>query len=116
MEADDDGARRLGEQNVALGDRADAAMDDLHLHLGRRELLQRVGERLGRAALIRLDDDAELATLARTRLRHEVFERDMKSSSDTTPRDVRRLLASRSRRWRRCASSRAAAASSTTMS
>ena len=39
---------------------------------------------------------------------------DMKSSSDTAARDVRRLFASRSRRWRRCAISRELVASSTT--
>ena len=37
VEADDDRARRLGEQDVALGDRADAAVDDLDLDLARRQ-------------------------------------------------------------------------------
>ena len=36
VEADDDRARRAREQDVALGDRADAAVDDLDLHLARR--------------------------------------------------------------------------------
>jgi hypothetical protein len=46
VEADDDRARRLGEQDVALGDRADAALDDVDAHLGVGELAERVGERL----------------------------------------------------------------------
>ena len=37
---------------------ADAAVHDLDLHLGGRELRQRVGQRFGRAALVGLDDDA----------------------------------------------------------
>ena len=32
VEADDDGARRAREQDVALGDRADAAVNDFDLH------------------------------------------------------------------------------------
>ena len=59
VEAEDDGARRLGEQDVALGDRTDAAVHHVHPHFAGAELGQRVGQRLGRAALVGLDDDAE---------------------------------------------------------
>ena len=56
VEADDDRARRAREQNVALGDRADAAVNDLDLHLVVRELAERVGQRFRRTALVRLDE------------------------------------------------------------
>ena len=64
VEAEDDRARRLGEQDVALGDGADAAVDHVHPHLAGAELRQRVGQRFGRAALVGLDDDAERGDLA----------------------------------------------------
>ena len=46
------------EQDVALGDRADAAVDDLDLHLAGRQTDERIGERFRRTALVGLDDDA----------------------------------------------------------
>src|SRR5437763_7532482 len=74
VEADDDRARRLGEEHVGLGDRADSAMHDLHLDLARGQLRQRVGERLGRAALVRLDDEPQRRSATLDALRHEVLE------------------------------------------
>ena len=76
MEADDDRAGRPREQNVALGDRTDAAVNDLHLDLGVRQLRQRVGERFRRTALVGLDEHAKRPLLAGRCRRHEVFERD----------------------------------------
>ena len=64
----------FGEQHVALGDRADAAVDDLHPHFAGAELGQRVGQRLGRAALVGLDDDAQLRDRAFLELPAEVLE------------------------------------------
>src|SRR3954466_16073905 len=79
VEPEDDRPGRLREENVAFGDGADAAMDDLDFDFARGELYERVRERFGRAALVRLDQDAEGALLARRRLRHEVLERDSAS-------------------------------------
>ena len=75
MEADDDRARRAGQQHVRLGDGADAAVHHFDLHLGGRQLGQGVGQRFGRAALIRLDDDAERGHATLGGFGHEVFER-----------------------------------------
>ena len=75
VEAEDDGAGGLGEQDVALGDGADAAVDHVDPHLAGAELGQRVGQRLGRAALVRLDDDAERGDLALLERAAEVLER-----------------------------------------
>ena len=83
MEADDDGARGLRQQDVGVGDGADAPVHDLHLHLRCGELGERVGERFRRAALVRLDQDTERALFAGRRLRHEIFERD--ASARRTP-------------------------------
>ena len=44
VEADDDRVRRRCQQDVALGDRADAGVDDLDAHLLGRHLLQRIGQ------------------------------------------------------------------------
>ena len=74
VEADDDRARRLGEQDVALGHGADRALDDLDLHFGVRELRERVGERFRRAALVRLDEQLERALLAFRRVGDEILE------------------------------------------
>src|SRR3982751_3210997 len=76
VEPEDDRPGRLREEDVAFGDRTDAAMDDLDFDFARGELYERVRERFGRAALIRLDQDAEGTLLAGGRLRHEVLERD----------------------------------------
>ena len=65
MEADDDCASGLREQDIALGNRADTARDDLDLHFGIRELLQCVGERFRRSALVSLDEHLERALLTR---------------------------------------------------
>src|SRR5687768_7868337 len=76
VEADDDRASRASEQNVALGDGTDAAVNDLHLNFGIRELRQCVGERFRRTALIGLDEHAERPLLTGRCRRHEVLERD----------------------------------------
>src|SRR5688500_3488249 len=75
VETDDDRAGRSREENVALGDRSDAAMNDFDRHLFVGELRERIGERFRRSALIRLDHYPERARLPRCRLRHEVFQR-----------------------------------------
>src|SRR6185503_433567 len=76
VETHDDRTRRAGKQNVALRDRADAAMDDVHRDLVVRELPERIGKRFCRTALVSLDDNAQRALLSRRSLGHEVFEGD----------------------------------------
>src|SRR4051812_24529356 len=76
VEPEDDRPGRLREEDVAFGDRTDAAVDDLDFDFARGELYERVRERFGRTALVCLDQDAKGALLARRRLRHEVLERD----------------------------------------
>ena len=56
VEADDDRLRRDGEVDVALGDGADARVDDGDPHLVGRELGERVGHGLDRALHVGLDD------------------------------------------------------------
>ena len=75
MEADDDRLRCLGEQHVALGDRSHAAVNHLHCHLVGRELRERVGESLGRATLIGLDDDVERLDITLFDLPGEILQR-----------------------------------------
>src|SRR5262245_22130715 len=84
VEADDDRTRRLREQDVALGDRANTAVDDFDLHLARRQAAERVGERLGGTALVRLDENIQRVGDAGRGLRHEVFERDAAARAATT--------------------------------
>jgi hypothetical protein len=86
MEADDDRAGRLGQQDVALGDRADAALDDVDDDLLVRQLTERVGERLGRTTLVGLDEQLERALVARRRHVHEVLERDRALRRAARPR------------------------------
>src|SRR6185437_2930283 len=86
VEADDDSARRTSEQNVALRDRTDTAMDDLDCDFRRGQLPQRVGECFRRTALIRLDDYAKCARLTRRGLRHEVFQRNTSFHGATAAR------------------------------
>src|SRR6266850_240985 len=74
VEAYDDRARGFGEQHVGLGDRADAAVHYLDLHLGGRQLGEGIGQRLRRAALVGLDDDPQAGGPALRPLRHEVLE------------------------------------------
>src|ERR1041385_6295306 len=83
VEADDDRARRLREQNVALGDCADTAMHDVDVDFGGRQSGQCVGQRFGRAALIGLDENVERVHAAGGGLRHEVLERHAAASSTT---------------------------------
>ena len=74
------------EQNVALGDRADAAVDHFDLHFAGRQTDECVGECFRRTALVRLDDDVQRVRDARRGLRHEVLERDATARSATTAR------------------------------
>ena len=64
VEADDDGVRGRGQQHVRLVDGADARVDDADLDLLVGELLQRVGQHLGRAAHVGLDDDRQFLDAA----------------------------------------------------
>src|SRR3989454_474905 len=75
VEADDDGTRRLREQDIRVGDGADAAVHDFHLDFRGGQLGQRVRERFRGAALVRLDDDAQRRGAPGRALRHEVLER-----------------------------------------
>ncbi len=98
VEADDDRAGGLGEQDVAFGDRADAAVDDLDLHFRVRRAGERVGERFRRPALIRLDEQLERCALASRGVRHEVFERTRhpRRPRGSSPRDRGARAAARS--------------------
>ena len=64
VEADDDRVRRRGQQHVRLVDGADARVDDADLDLLVRQLRQRVGQHLGRALHVGLDDDRQLLDAA----------------------------------------------------
>src|SRR5215470_5322681 len=77
VEADDDRAARLGQVDVALGDAADAGLDDVHPHLLRREVRQRLAQRLGRALDVRLQDDLELLDLAFLDALEDVLQRHL---------------------------------------
>ena len=74
------------EQHVRFVDRADAAVDDPDLDLLVGELRQRVGEHLGRALHVGLDDDRQLLHAAFGDLRLQRFERE------PAPRAAERLL------------------------
>src|SRR6185437_5573613 len=76
VEANDDRAGGLGEQDVAFGDRADAAVHDVDLDFRGRQAAERVGQGLGRSALVCLDENLQHVHLTGCRLRHEVFQGD----------------------------------------
>src|SRR4051812_13321702 len=79
VEPDDRGGRVRGgarQVHVALGDRTDAAVDDLELYLVRNlDLEQRVLEGLDRTGRVALDDQGERGLLALLELLHERPER-----------------------------------------
>jgi hypothetical protein len=64
VEADHDRVGRRGEQNVGLGDGADAGSQDLNLHLVCGELLKGFAEHLGRPADVGFDDQVQLLGFA----------------------------------------------------
>src|SRR5689334_19845818 len=74
VEAQHDGARRFGQQHVALADGADATVDYVHPDFTGAELGERVGQGLRRAALVGLDDDAERGDAALLERAAEVLE------------------------------------------
>src|SRR5688500_3891386 len=76
VEADDDGVRRRRQQHVRFVDGADARADDPDLHLLVGQLRQRVGQHLGRALHVGLDDERELLDAAFRDLLLERFERE----------------------------------------
>src|SRR5581483_7724749 len=84
VEPDDDRARGLGQQHVALADGADATVNDLDLDFAGRQLPERVGQRFGRTSLVRLDHDTQRAALTSRRLRHDVFEGDTRACGRAT--------------------------------
>jgi hypothetical protein len=75
VESEYDSAGRLGQQDVALGDGPDAAVDHIHPYFARRELGKRVGQGLGRTTLVGLDDDPEHRDLALLQSAAEVLQR-----------------------------------------
>ena len=77
VEADDDGLVDGREVDVVLGDRADAAVDDLDADLvGHLDLHQGVFQRLDGTGGVALDDDVEHVHLGLGELLLEAFERD----------------------------------------
>ena len=82
VEADEDRLRRDGEVDVALGDGADARVDDGELHPLGRELVERVGDRFDRALHVGLDDDAQLLLIGLGHALDEVLERDLGARGD----------------------------------
>src|SRR6185369_9083320 len=76
VEADDDRVRGRGEQHVGLGDLAHGRADDAHRDLARRQLLQRLAQRLDRAVHVALDEHLELVRAALAEAVVERRERD----------------------------------------
>ena len=76
VEADDDGVRGGGEQNVGLGDGADAGVEDADANLLGGHALERVGEDFDRALHVALEDEVEVLHAGLLDLLGEAFERD----------------------------------------
>src|SRR5439155_7520005 len=76
VEADDDRVRSGGEHDVALGDRADARVDDVDPDLRVLDLRELPDDGLDRALHVRLDDDVQLLDSARLDLREELLQGD----------------------------------------
>ena len=76
LKRDDDGVRRRRQQHVRFVHRADAGVDDPDLHLLVGQLGQRVGQHLGRALHVGLDDDRQLLHAAFGNLRLQRLERE----------------------------------------
>ena len=68
--------RGVGQEDVALGDPADALEEDPDRDLGVLELLQLLGEGLERALDVGLEDQVEALDLLLGHLAVEVLERD----------------------------------------
>ena len=75
-EADHDGLRGVGQQDVALGDAADALEQDADRHLAVLQFLQLLGQGLDRALNVGLDDQVEVLDLLLGHLAVEVFQGD----------------------------------------
>ena len=76
VEADHDRVRGRREHDVALGDGADARVDDVHADLGVVDLRELADDGLDRALHVGLDDEVELAERALLDLREELLQRD----------------------------------------
>src|SRR5690606_11393362 len=77
LESDDDGIGRRSEHDVAFGDGANTAVNDVQRHLVRAELEQGIGECLYRATHIRLDDELQLLEIAKRKPAADFVERDV---------------------------------------
>ena len=75
-EADDDRLRGVGQEDVALGDPADALEEDADRDLGVLELLELLDQGLERALDVGLEDQVEALDLLLGHLAVEVLERD----------------------------------------
>ena len=76
VEADDDGVGGGGQQHVALGDGADAGVDDLDAHLLGGHADQRIGQHFDRAGDVALDDEGQVLDAGGANLLGQAFERD----------------------------------------
>ena len=74
-EADDDGIRRRGQDDIRFGDRADAAVDDVQLHFLVLDLHERIRECFHRTVHVALHDDTEFLDLAVLDLARDVVQR-----------------------------------------
>ena len=75
VEADDDGIRRAGEQDVRLRDGADGGMDDIEIDFLALDLAEGVKQRFHGALDIGLDDELEERVLALGERVEDVLER-----------------------------------------
>ena len=76
VEADDDGVRGCGQQHVALGDGADAGVNDLDAHLLGGHEDQRIGQHFDRAGHVALDDQRQILDAGGANLLGQSFQRD----------------------------------------
>src|SRR5215210_4697584 len=76
VEADHDRVRGGGQHDVALGDRADARVDDIDSDLGVLDLAELADDGLDRAPDVRLDDEVELSDGALLELGEELLQGD----------------------------------------
>src|SRR5690606_32509406 len=74
VEADDDRVRRRGKLHVGLGDTADVRADYRDLHVVRRQLLQRIAQRLRAAVHVGLDQHGQGRGARLAHLREDVVE------------------------------------------
>ena len=76
VEADDDGVRGGGEEDVGLGDGADAGVEDADANLLGGHALEGVGEDFDGALHVALEDEVEVLHAGLLDLLGEAFERD----------------------------------------